>query len=240
VRCWAQACRWPEGLQLSKASLRTYEDDRLALSSSPFGRYDLLQAVGKCIAYLEAFSHSASADKRARLLDKSFCPNTILFARNWPRHVDGLRKVLVECLLPRSPVLSLQHVLELHEGVNPGEFAFLCSLIKLGDCLVDGELDGVTSVILVNVNKVFVFGIVATQLVDFRQGVVVIPFLFALVERGPLIDGCPCVVFVASRILMVVLVASRILLDYYGASHVLRDAARPICYESITFHAILL
>jgi hypothetical protein len=73
----------------------------------------------------------------------------------------------MERLLLCSPVLSLQHVLELREGVDPGEFAFLCSLIKLGDCLVDGELDGVTSLILVDFNEVLDFGIVATQLVDF-------------------------------------------------------------------------
>ncbi len=72
---WAQACHRLEGLQLSEASLRTYKDDRLASSSFPFGRYDLLQAVGKCIAYLEPFSHSASAEERARLLDKSFHPS---------------------------------------------------------------------------------------------------------------------------------------------------------------------
>ncbi len=95
---------------------------------------------------------------------------------------------------------------------------------------MDGELDGVTSVILVDFNKVFVFGIVATQLENFRQGVIVIPFLFALVERGTLVDGCH----------HDVLVASCILLGYYGALHVLRDAARSICYESITFHVILL
>ncbi len=62
-------------------------------------------------------------------------------------------------------------------------------MIEFGDRLVDGELDGVTSIILVDFNEVFVFGIVATQLVDFRQGVVVVPFLFALVERGALVDG---------------------------------------------------
>jgi hypothetical protein len=124
----------------------------------------------------------------------------------------------MECLLPRSPVLSLQHIFEFREGVDPGEFAFFCPLIKLGDRLVDGELNGVTSIILVDFNKVFVFGIVATQLVDFRQGVVVVTFFFALVERGTLVDGCHCVV----------LVASCVLLDYYGASHLLRDTALSI------------
>ncbi len=125
--------------------------------------------------------------------------------------MDGLRKMLVERLLPRSPVLALQHVLKLREGVDPGEFAFLCSLIELGDRLADGELDGVASVVLMDFNKVFVLGIVATQLVDLRQGVVVIPFLFALVERETLVDRCH----------RVVLVASPVLLDYYGASQVI-------------------
>jgi hypothetical protein len=143
----------------------------------------------------------------------------ILITRDWPCCIDGLQEVLVEHLLPRRPVLSLAHVLELRKGVNPGEFTFFCPLIELGDCLVNSELDRVTSMILVDFNGVFVFGIVATQLVDFQQGVVVIPFLFALVERGTLIDGCH----------RVVLVPSRVLLSFYGALHVLPDAARSIC-----------
>ncbi len=142
---------------------------------------------------------------------------TILIARNWPCRVNGFRKVLVERLLPCSSVLSLEHILELREGVDPGEFAL--PLIKLGDHLVDGELDGITYLILVDFNEVFVFGIVATQLVDFRQGVVVVPFLFTLIERGMLVDGCH----------HVVLVASRVLLCFYSALHVLRDAAHLIC-----------
>ena len=161
----------------------------------------------------------------------------ILIARDWPCRIDRLLEVLMEHLLPSSPVLSLEHIFELRKGVDPGEFTFFCPLIELGDRLVDGELDGVTSVILVDFNEVFVFGIVATQLVDLRQGVVVIPFSLTLVERGTLVDGCH----------RVVLVASRVLLRFYGALHVLRDAAlafrdaaRSICYESITFHAILL
>ncbi len=64
-------------------------------------------------------------------------------------------------------------------------------------------------------NEIFVFGIVATQLVDLRLGVVVIPFSLTLVERGTLIDGCH----------RVILVASRVLLTFNGASHVLCDAA---------------
>ena len=124
----------------------------------------------------------------------------ILIAQDWPRCIDRLREVLVERLLPGSPVQSLEHILKLRKGVDPGEFTFFCPLIELGDRLVDSELDGVTSVILVDFNKVFVFGIVATQLVDFQQGVVVIQFLFAVIERGTLVDGCHHVVLVAFRV----------------------------------------
>ena len=121
----------------------------------------------------------------------------------------------MERLLPSSAVLSLEHILELRKGVHPGESTFFCPLIELGDRLVDGELDGVTSIIYVDLNMVFVFGIVATQLVDVRQGVVVIPFLFALTEKGTLVDGCHCVVLVASCVRE----------SFYCASHLLRDAA---------------
>jgi hypothetical protein len=202
VSCWAQACRRPEGLQLSEASLQTYKDDRSASSSLPFGRYDLLQAVGKCIAYLEAVFVQRPLKKERDRSTKFFVRVMILVARNWPHCVDGLWKMLVERLLPRSPVLALQHVLKLREGVDPGEFTFLCPTVKLGDRLVDGELDGVASVVFVDFNKVFVFGIVATQLVDLRQGVVVIPFLLALVERGTLVDGCHRAILVASCVLL--------------------------------------
>ena len=97
--------------------------------------------------------------------------------------------MLVERLLPRSPVLALQHDLELRERVDPGEFTLFCPLIELGDRPIDGELDGVTSVILMDFNEVFVLGIDATQLVDLRQGLIVIPFSLSLVERGTLVDG---------------------------------------------------
>ncbi len=75
----------------------------------------------------------------------------------------------MEHLLPCSLFLSLEHILKLRKGVGPGEFALFCPLIELRDRLVDGELNGVTSVILVDFNEVFVFGIVAAQLVDFDR-----------------------------------------------------------------------
>ena len=64
----------------------------------------------------------------------------------------------------------------------------------------------------------FCFWIVAMQLVDFQQGVVVVPFLFALIERGALVDGCH----------RIVLVASCVLFSFCSALHVLCDTARLI------------
>jgi hypothetical protein len=152
----------------------------------------------------------------------------ILITRDWPRCISRLREVLVERLLPPSPVLSLEHILKLRKGVNPGELTFFCSLIELGDRLVDGELDGVTSIILVDFNKVFVFGIVATQLVDFGQGVIVVPFLFALIERGTLTDGChqPFWLLLASDCCFTVLCTF-----FCDAALTFLDAARWICWD---------
>ncbi len=63
-----------------------------------------------------------------------------MIAQHWPRRIDRLWKMLVERLLPSSPVLSLEHILELRKGVNPGEFTFLCPLVELGDCLIEVNL----------------------------------------------------------------------------------------------------
>ena len=103
----------------------------------------------------------------------------------------------MEPLLPGSLVLSLEHIFELHKGVNPGEFTLFCPFIKFGDCFIDCEFDQVTAVILIDFNLTFVLGIVALQLVDFGQVVVVIPFLFSLIERWTLVDGSHCVYLVA-------------------------------------------
>ena len=86
---------------------------------------------------------------------KVFVRVAIFIAWHWPCCIDRLWEALVECLLPSSLVLSLDHILELCKGVDPGEFAFLCPLVELGDCLIDGELDGVTSIILMDFDEVF-------------------------------------------------------------------------------------
>ena len=72
------------------------------------------------------------------MLDKSFCPSC---------NLDRSALALSHQQAPGSargasaskspvPVLSLEHILELRKGVDPGEFAFLCPLIELGDRLV--------------------------------------------------------------------------------------------------------
>jgi len=74
--------------------------------------------------------------------------------------------MLMEHLLPSSPVLALQHIFELRKGVDPGEFALFSALIEFGDRSIDRELNRVASVVLVDLNETFVLRIIAPQLVD--------------------------------------------------------------------------
>ena len=58
---------------------------------------------------------------------------------NWyqERCANRLQEMLMEHLLQCSPVLSLEHILKLQEGVHPGEVASLCPFVKLGDHLIN-------------------------------------------------------------------------------------------------------
>ena len=97
-------------------------------------------------------------------------------------------QICLERLLLGSPVLSLEHIFKLREGVNPGEVAFLCPFVKLGDCLIKDKFKTVLAIILVDFNMTFVLGIVAMQFADFGQGVVVIPRTLNLIKRQTFVD----------------------------------------------------
>jgi hypothetical protein len=99
-------------------------------------------------------------------------------------------EMLMEHLLTGSSVLSLERILKLREGVNPGEVAFFCPVIKLGDRLIECKFDTVLAVIVVDFNKKIVLGIIALQLVDFGQGVIVVPRFLNLIERQRFVDWC--------------------------------------------------
>ena len=111
---------------------------------------------------------------------KNFPGVAILLAWHWPHRINRLRKVLMERLLPGSAVLSLEHIFELRKGVNPGEFTLFCPFIKFGGRFIVCEFDRVAAVILMVFNWAFVLGIVALQLVDFEQVVIVISFFSPL------------------------------------------------------------
>jgi hypothetical protein len=121
----------------------------------------------------------------------------ILFAWNWPCCVDRIWKMLVERLLPGSPVLPLEHIFKLRKGINPGEVTLFCPFVKLGDRLIDGEFNRVLTIILVDCNSTFVLGIVTLQLVDFGEFLIVIPRFNHPVDRQALVDGCHRVTLVA-------------------------------------------
>jgi hypothetical protein len=79
----------------------------------------------------------------------------------------------------------------------------------------------------VDLYSTFVLRIVALQFVDFRQFLVVIPWIHHLLEWQEFIDG-------RSRHFGCCVAECFIML----ASHVPCDAALSICFESITFHTI--
>jgi hypothetical protein len=70
-----------------------------------------------------------------------FAGVAILLAPHWPCRINRLRKVLMERLLPSSPVLSLEHIFELNKRVDPGEFTLICPFIEFGDRFIDCEFD---------------------------------------------------------------------------------------------------
>ena len=100
--------------------LRLLEDvvsTGLKIDILPVSRLFLLHCLlkGELESLLEVLSGSASL--------RSWCQDC---------YIDGLRKVLVERLIPGSPVLALEHIFELHNGVDPGEVTFSDHLLNSG------------------------------------------------------------------------------------------------------------
>jgi hypothetical protein len=105
-------------------------------------------------------------------------------------------------LFPGCSIVALEHVFKLHEGVGPVKVAFLGSLCKLRDGLIDSELDTILAIILMNFYSTFIASVVALKFVDFRQaGVIIIPGLHGLiqghllVDRGHIVRRCVALVF---------------------------------------------
>jgi hypothetical protein len=106
----------------------------------------------------------------------------ILHGRYWHHCIDRLWEVLMTNLFPGCFVMALEHILKLHKGVLPVKVTFFSSLIKLGDCFVDGKFDIILSIILVGLDMTFVLQIVALKFVKFRQiGVVIVSGLYDLI-----------------------------------------------------------
>ena len=168
-------------------------------------------------------------EKELKSLMKVFAGVSILFAWNWPCCVGRLWKMLVEHLLPGSPVLSMEHIFKLCIGVDPGEVALFCPFVKLGDHFYwHLGFNWVLTIILVDLNSTFVLGIVALQLADFRQCLFVIPRCIHLIERWSLVDGCDCVC----------LVAMCICVSFYMCFSRSSWRCTFDLLESITFHAV--
>jgi hypothetical protein len=86
-------------------------------------------------------------------------------------------------------MVALEHVLKLCKGVGPVKVAFFCSLVKLWDGLINGELDAILKIILMDFYSTFVVRFVTLKFVDFRKvGLIVVPGLCNLIQGHLLVD----------------------------------------------------
>ncbi len=106
----------------------------------------------------------------------------ILLSRYWISCINGLRKVLMKHLFPGCSMVALEHILKLCKEVGPVKVAFFCSLVKLRDGFIDGELNAILKIILMDFYLTFVARVVTLKFVDFRKvGVIVVPGLDNLI-----------------------------------------------------------
>jgi hypothetical protein len=84
----------------------------------------------------------------------------ILLSQYWLSCIDRLRRVLMKHLFPGCSMVALEHVLKLCKGVEPVKVAFSCSLVKLRNGLIDGELDAILKIILMDFYSTFVARVV--------------------------------------------------------------------------------
>ncbi len=91
--------------------------------------------------------------------------------------VNGLRKVLVEHLLPVGLVAAKEHIAELGKALDVIQVQFFQQVDELGDPLIEGKLDSKLAVILVNFSLIFAMRIVALaqQLVNLGEHCLSVP-----------------------------------------------------------------
>jgi hypothetical protein len=113
----------------------------------------------------------------------------ILLSQYWLSRINGLQKVLMKHLFSGCSMVALEHVLKLCKGVGPVKVAFYCFLVKLRDGLIDGELDAILKIILMDFYSTFVARVVTLKFVDFRKiGIIVVPGLHNLIQGHLLVD----------------------------------------------------
>jgi hypothetical protein len=105
----------------------------------------------------------------------------ILLSHYRHSRINRLRKVLMKHLFPGCSVVALEHILKLCKRVGPVKVACFCSFIKLRDGLLDGKLDTILAVILMDLYLAFIASVITLKLIDFRKvGIVVLPGLHNL------------------------------------------------------------
>jgi hypothetical protein len=107
----------------------------------------------------------------------------------WLSCIDRLQKVLMKHLFPGCSMVALEHILKLCKGFGPVMVAFLCSLFKLRDGLINGELNAILKIILMDFYSTFVARVVTLKFVEFRKvGVIVVPGIHDLIQGHLLVD----------------------------------------------------
>jgi hypothetical protein len=118
-----------------------------------------------------------------------FLQAAILFGRYWHSCINGLQKVLMKHLFPGCSIVALEHIFKLCEGVRPIKVAFLGSLVKLRDGLINSELNTILAIIFMDFYSTFIVSVVVLKFVDFRQaGVIILPGLHNLIQGHLLVD----------------------------------------------------
>ena len=70
--------------------------------------------------------------------------------------IDRLRKVVVHHLLPSHFILAFKDIFKLVKGVRPVEVNLFGSLIKVGDCFVDGEFNAKSTTVDMDLSFQFI------------------------------------------------------------------------------------
>ena len=126
-------------------------------------------------------------EKNLDCMVEVFFARTILFGSNH-RGINQFWIELMDNLLSDTLVLALEHVLELQKGVSQVKMDFLGPLVKIGDSIVNSELNTKFVTVLVDFGFHLVARVIALQLLSLWKRRFLIPGLQEKIMGRFLID----------------------------------------------------